>query len=98
MEEKSLKQIPGTKKILLDIRAQQRDRNERDHNDHMERNTYADTLGLLRPGRSLLVRVGIKDPPGKRAPRTKAAHEARDERLRNAASRQYDINNCQQDD
>ena len=72
-------------KKMVDIRAQQRDRNERDHNDHMERNTFADTLGLLEPrpfapGCRRYRRTPVKS--SFRSSRIQAAHEARDERLK----------------
>ena len=97
---------PWYEKDLARIRAQQRDRNERDHNEHLQRNTYADTLELQKrfhPGDLQdISRKGrdrnVWNPSDKIGPRTKAAHEARDERIRNAASRQYDINNSQEDD
>ena len=73
-------------------RAQQRDRNERDHNDHMDRNTFADTMGLLKPKPFAPGFVPGYGKKSFRNSRMQGAHEARDERLKMAASEQFDRN------
>ena len=72
-------------------RAQQRDRNERDHNDHMDRNTFADTMGLLKPKPFAPGFVPGYGKKSFRNSRMQGAHEARDERLKMAAYRQHDL-------
>ena len=86
-----------------DIRAQQRDRNETARNEKawaMEQHRFAERLGLLdprpfAPGEPTPEPPLYEGPPGQsiyRAGSTTAAREARNERLRNAAVRQFDIN------